>query len=318
MSAPSGAGTHAPLASGQAPTGSPTGVAPPSSARTVLVFAPWGSGSGELGRKRPLEANPEGPMSLTADASGRIVILDQVNGRLVRLDKDGKPIDTIALPVRAAQDVAAGKDGTLAVLDRLGDKQVALVGADGKVRGTLPVEGKGIAEGGAVTGVFVDGNDVYVEREHGQLVLIGNVSGTPAADRTEIPGRPTRDGRAFVSAFLGDPHPADLAYLTVNERPSMALRFTRKIPLPVAAMGIVLLESDRDGVVYLGVLGEREVAVLCIDERNGALLGTTTLPPNDMPEETFRDFAVLDAGGFVYSARDERGVTLMRGDCRSR
>jgi len=309
----------APAASNKIPSAMVPGVVPSSasSARSILAFSPWGSGPGELGRKRPQEANPEGPMSLASDPSGKILVLDQVNGRIVRLDKDGKPIDTISVPVRAAQDVATASDGSMAVLDRLGDKKIAMLGPDGKVRGMLPLEGKGIPEGGGVTGVFIDGNDIYVEREHGQLVLIGHVDGTPASDRTEIPGRPTRDGRAFVSAFLDEARPTELAYLTVNDRPSMALRFTRKVSLPVSASSIVLLDSDKGSVIYFGVLGAREVAVLCLDGTNGAVLGTTTLPPNDMPEETFRDFAVLDAGGFVYSARDERGVTLMRGDCRS-
>src|SRR4051794_21224892 len=50
----------------------------------AVVRAKWGSGPGELGRDRPKEGNPEAPMSVTVDGEGRAVVLDQVNGRIVR------------------------------------------------------------------------------------------------------------------------------------------------------------------------------------------------------------------------------------------
>ena len=38
----------------------------------------------QVGRDRPKEGNPEGPMSFAVDGRGRMHVLDQVNGRVVR------------------------------------------------------------------------------------------------------------------------------------------------------------------------------------------------------------------------------------------
>src|SRR5205807_10122919 len=101
--------------------------------------ARWGSGPGELGRAHPQEGNPEAPMSFVPTANG-LLVLDQVNARLVRFGADGSATE-VRLTQRAPQDVAVAADGTLAVLDRLGDKDVALLAPDGRALGTLPLAG---------------------------------------------------------------------------------------------------------------------------------------------------------------------------------
>jgi hypothetical protein len=291
----------------------------------VLVNASWGSGPGQLGHERPAEGNPEAPMSLTVDASGNIVVLDQVNGRLVRFGPDGRPLGTVPVPVRAAQDVAVARDGTLAVLDRLGDRRVSLVGPDGRVRADLPIEGANVPEGGGVTAVVVDGDDVYVEREHGPLVRIGDTSGREDRERSEIPGRPSRDGLSYVSAGLVD---AATGRFFVNsvERPSLQHRFTREIRLESVLAGIVMLDTDRAGTIYVAVLTHpagatteplpMTVRLLCLDPLQGRPLGQAALPANTSPEETFREMVVLDDGGVLYAVRTDEGVSLERFDCR--
>ena len=62
------------------------------------------------------------------------------------------------------------------LLDRLGDKNVTLTDANGKRIGTLPL---GSGDPGNITGVFVDGNTVYVEEGHGGLTGIGTTDGQP-------------------------------------------------------------------------------------------------------------------------------------------
>ncbi len=92
-------------------------------------------------------------------------------------------------------------------------------------------------------------------------------------------------------------------------------------------MSLTLLDSDLSGTLYLGVAGELPslsasapaqlgVRVFCIDSLEGKVLGQTDLPINTLPEETFRDFAVLDEGGILYRHLTENGVTLMRARCR--
>jgi hypothetical protein len=327
-SAPSRASASAPAAPSITvilDDGGTPAAAAPAVVNPVFVRTTWGSGPGQLGHELPQEANPEAPMSLTVDARGNVLVLDQVNQRLVRFGPDGQPAGTVRVDLRAAQDVATAADGTMAVLDRLGDRTVALLGPDGRERGRLPLEGANVPEGGGVTAVVVDGEDVYVEREHGPLVRIGDTAGRADEEREEIPGRPTRDGQSYINAGLVDPAAGRVLVNSV-ERPSKRHRFTRVMQIGLVVSGIVLLDTDRAGTIYLGVLGHSAndtsenptpgVRLLCLDPLQGSVLGAASLPANTTPEETFRDFSVLDEGGVMYAERSAEGVTLRRYDCK--
>lgn len=297
-----------------------------SEASRVAVRAAWGSGPNELGRTRPSEGNPEAPMSFATDALGRSFVLDQVNGRIARYDKDGKPLDSFLTTQQAPQDLALGPEGNALVLDRLVDKTVAVIGPDGRLLGELPVEGRGIEEGGGVTGVFVDGTDVYVEREHGDLVRIGDTEGNVDEERPEVPGRPSRDGQSFLNAGIVEVL-SGRVYVNSVERPSLEHRFTRELRMGAPTPGIVLLDTDLRGNIYLGLLLELGAAgpedeprpsirVLCLSPADGQPWGSADLPVSSMPEETFRDLVVLDEGGLLYAFRGESGVSYQRYECR--
>ncbi len=236
----------------------------------VVARFGWGSGEGRLGRSRPQEGNPEGPMSLTTGRNGAVVVLDQVNQRMVRLDRNGKVLGTTSLPVQAAQDVVLAKDGTAVVLDRLADRSLAIIGPDGAIKGELALVGKGLPEGGAATGVFLDGDDVYVEREHGDLVRAGTTAGVNDPLRPEVPGRPTRDGRTFLSATLVDRAGGTLT-VTAIDRPSREHRFTRQYGLGHPAVALVLLDADAAGTFYVGALQEAGAGALAELLHRGAL-----------------------------------------------
>lgn len=286
----------------------------------VFFSATWGSGRmDQLGRSRPSEANAEGPMSLTLDGKGRMYVLDQVNGRVLRVGADGKPETVIPLKQQeAAQDVAISRDGNVAVLDRYFSKSVVVYDDKGNPVGEIPLEGEGLEEPGLVTGVFVDGNDVYVEKEHGPLQRIGTTDGKPAADRGEIPGRPSRDGLSFINAGVIDVA-AGRMYVSAIDRPTMQHRFTRELRHGAEIRGILLLDTDKLGTIYLATQlvqnGSEVVILTCLEPLKGYPTGSAQLPVNTLPEETFRDFAVLDDGGVVYSVRTEQGVSYQRYDC---
>jgi hypothetical protein len=308
-----GATSAAPLAE---PSSSPAPVVAPTApvSRTFAALR-WGSGAGQLGHKRPREGNPEGPMSVAVDGRGDALVVDQVNGRLVRLGPGGIPHGEQRVG-EGAQDVAVARDGTVAVLDRLLDKAVTLYAPDGRAVGTLAIEGKGIAEGGQVTGVFVDGGDVYVEREHGQLVRVGSTTGDPGGGRTELPGRPTRDGTSFVSAGID----GGRVYLTANTRATGQHRYTRPLPDELAVRGLLLLDTDRLGTVYVVTLsaapdGTPSESLVCAALADGHVLGSVPVTPNTMPEETFREFAVMDGGGVLHEEMSDEGATFVRYDC---
>ncbi|AKT35953.1 hypothetical protein [Chondromyces crocatus] len=318
--APSGGGSPARSAP-HAVQGSSRATSPPSSAGPELVVtASWGAALGQLGRERPDEGNPEAPMSLAADGKGRLLVLDQINHRLVRYGVDGKPETSLPIDLRTAQDVTVAPDGSVAVLERIHEKAVVLFDEAGKPRGALPLLGEGIDEAGHVTGVFVDGDDVYAEREHGPLVKLGDTRGTPASPRTEIPGRPSRDGALYLNAGIIQAD-AGRAYVAAIDRARMANRFTRELRFDAVLGSIRLLDSDRAGVIYFAVQtrpsgsGDETLLLTCLDPANGQTLGGAVMPVNTLPEETFRDLAVLDEGGVLHALRTEAGTSYQRYDC---
>ncbi len=214
--------------------------------------------------------------------------------------------------------MAITDDGKVAVLDRYTSKSIVIYDEKGNVSGEIPLQGEGIEETGLVTGVFADGKDVYVEKEHGSLVRVGTTDGQPASDRGEVPGRPSRDGQSFLHTGVIDP-PAGRMYVSAVDRPTMQHRFTRELRLGAAIHGILMLDSDKLGTIYIATLLEQngtEVVILtCLEPLNGFPVGSASLPVNTMPEETFRDLAVLDDGGVIYSVRTEQGVSYQRYDC---
>ncbi len=309
------------------PVGTVTAAPSAVGAPQPTITAEWGSALGMLGRARPEEANPEAPMSLAVGPDGTTWVLDQVNGRLVRYGKDGKPIDSVPLPVDGAQDVTVAKDGSVLVLDRLVDKRVAVLGPDGKVKGHLSLEGKGLSDTGGATGVFTDGKDVYVEREHEQAVKVGDTDGKSSSDDKEIPGRPTRDGKGYVRAWLGEIPGSRLFVTGYDKGAEPSHRFTRQITTPMAMTGIVALDSDAMGIIYVAVIGgaidasgepvgDPIVSLYCLEPAHGVPIGQATLPANTSPEETFRELAILPEGGAIYMTRTESGVSITPVDCR--
>lgn len=266
-----------------------------------------------------MEGNPEGPMSFAVDSQGRMLVLDQVNRRMVRYGADGKPLGEVPLELRSPQDVASGEDGSTAVMDRLVNKSVAIYDAEGSLKGEIPLEGEGVPKGGLLSGVFVDGNDVYVEREHGSLVRIGDTQGRPAQDRAELPGRPSRDGLYFLRAGISGAEEGRV-YVTSFERATKAHRFTRELHLNMPARTILLLDTDRQGTIYLATVVEpapnKELLLLsCLEPEKGVPIGKAELPVNNMPEETFRTLVVLADGGVLFALMTSAGVTYQRYDC---
>jgi len=283
----------------------------------ALVAASWGGGASDLGREQPDEGSPSGPMSFAVDDRGHMWVLDQVNGRIQRFT-DGKVDQTLPLDRATAQDMAIADDGTIAVLDRFGGEDVLLYGPDGTIVGSIPFAGEGLEGPGFVTGVFVDGEDVYIERERGPLVLIGNTKGQAASPQTEIPGRPSRDGKSYLKAGITDAAQGR-TYVVSNARPSGEHRFTREITFDASVWAIVLLDTDLSGTIYFAAEladgSDHTIVLTCLDPMTGVPQGTASLPANTLPDETFRDLVVLDEGGVVAALRTESGVTYETYDC---
>ncbi len=280
---------------------------------TPLVRARWGGGEGELGRHRMQEGNAEAPMSL-ALAGSDVLVLDQVNARVVRYDAQGRASGSFAATA-TTQELTVADDGTTVLLDRLVDKKVTLVGPSGRRVGEVPLPASA-GEAGLLTGLFVDGNDVYVEREHGALVRVGTTDGQPSAEPKSLQGRPSKDGVLLLSATLSDA-PAGLAVVNAFDRKLGALRFARQVGFARPAHVVAMLDTDAKGTIYLGLwAGEgAQVHVACMDPADGRVRGRVVVPLSETPEESFRDFAVRADGTIVFSHRTEQGVELRTATC---
>ena len=275
----------------------------------VRLSAKWGGGQGELGRERPQEGNPEGPMSF-AFAGDDMFVLDQVNGRLAKFDKKGKLQRTIDTKSTTIQDLTVAKDGAVIALDRLADKTISVYDANGKKTGEHPLSGGKVGETGLVTGVFTDGKDIYVEKEHGALVHVGTTDGKPADDTKELAGRPSKDGTLLLTAVIAAPREGRLV-LNAVDRKTGSLRFARQINVPRPARSIVLLDSDAKGTIYVGAAcgpSDNLAEIACLDPKDGHVVGRVDVPLSTLPEESFRDFVVTDDGAIVYALRTDDGV----------
>ncbi len=304
-----------------APAATPTGAVATSAAITAgdagisaRLRATWGSSPGELGHVRPQEGNAEGPMSF-ALAGDDLVVVDQVNGRLVRYGPDGKVKGTT--PIAATvQDVAVAKDGKMLLLDRLGEKAITLTDASGRAIGRLPLDKERVGETGNITGVFADGKDVWVEKEHGILVRVGSVDGEPAEGHDELAGRPSKDGTLLLTATIASKAGGRVAVNAVD-RNTAALRFARALTFPRPLEGLVLLDTDDKGTIYVGAAGggAGRATVACLDGADGHALGFVTVPHSTSVDESFRDFTVAGDGTIVVALRTEQGVEYLSVRC---
>jgi hypothetical protein len=298
----------------------PTSSANSPGSNRVVFEAPWGGGSlDQLGHEHPEEGNPIGPMSLAVDGKGRVFVLDEINGRVVRRGADGKPDKEVKLDTQTPEDLVVADDGSMAVLDRHSGQAVTVYGDDGSIKGALPLTGSEIDDPGLVTGVFSDGSDIYAEKEHGQLVKLGNTSGVAAVPQTTIPGRPSRDGLSFLNAGITDAE-SGRAWVSAIDRATSQNRFTRELRLRGVIHSIVLLDSDKSGTIYFAAEIQEpgappEVQLACLEPTHGEILGGAVLQASAMPDETFRDFVVQDEGGVIYAVRTPKGVTYYEADC---
>jgi hypothetical protein len=287
----------------------------------LMVHGLWGSDPGQFGRKHAQEdGSPEAPMAIAAHG-GEVDVVDQVNRRVQRF-KDGRLIGTITVGSDAIQDVAPMRGGRTALLDRLADGNVSVYGPDGKLENQLPIVGKGIAEGGEVTGVFADDSGLYLERDHGSLVRVGNADGTVDADRPEMLGRPSRDGRYALQVEIANRDAGELV-VRATDRQTGQVAWTQTVKADAPLVHVVMLDSDRSGNVYVGAeVGSESTqepyelydvhTMAARLSSTGTPRGQLRLPALGEADETFRPLTVDDDGVLYLMAPDNDGMQLLR------
>lgn len=290
----------------------------PGPAGAIHLEARWGKGAAELGHKLGEEA-PEGPMSLAVGRKGDLWVLDQVNSRIQHFDATGKLAGSIPV-AETTQDLAIGPRGELYTLDRLGKSEVVAYDAAGRALARDAVVGGPIDEGGAVTGLFVDEDGVYLEREHTDSVKIGGGDGQFDAERPVAPGRPSRDGSAFLRAAIGR-RGSPVVTVTVFGKDGTQ-RWQKPLAFPHGVLHLLLLDTDRRGHLFVGAevadespgpphgLVNLEVVVLRLGLADGAAMGALELAASTRPEEILRELTVTDDGDVVQMLALDDGVRI--------
>lgn len=310
------AGSQAPA---QAPEAAP---ARPARKETLVLAAPWGSQPGEVGRNPAQESNPEGPMSLWVDAEGRLLVLDQVNMR-VQVFEDGKAVRSVGLPTDTVQELVLDGKGDILAMDRLAERSVLNLDAEGKIRNEVALEGPGVPEGGGVTGMFWREDGLWVEVEHRGLVRIMDAQGNPDPNRPDLPGRISADGQFLVHAALEGPNSVVVLF-----RPMAAqgeLQPLARIGFPLQILHIVSLDTDMLGRIYLAAHlvrfrqvdpfdAELEALLMVVLGPDGRELGRIPLKVPPLPEEQFRSIFVTPDGVIYQLLLTEEGARVYRYD----
>lgn len=264
-------------------------------------------------------------MSAAPLANGELLVLDQVNLRLQRYSRDGRLLGAQRIGSGTAQDLVVDGSGRTHVLSRHGDGTgIESYGADGRLERTINVVGGRVSEGGAITGLFSDRSGLYVETGNDELVRVANAKGEQAKLDETIPGRPTKDGRLYIKAGIID-KAAGRAYVQAHRADGSsppALAWERPLAFSAPLLHILLLDSDGEGRVYLGVetanedasthqLSDLATVVVRLEGSAGKLTGTLSLPPTtEDPTERFRPLVVGEDGTVYQLLASPNGFTI--------
>ena len=282
----------------------------------LIWFAPWGDGSGELGKSEPSKANPAGPASFWTDGVTSIV-LDQVNSRLCRFERD-RFAGCFDIGADTYQDLAVDEKARVWLVDRLAGRRVSVFGPGGGLLAEFPLLGGAVKEGGGVTGLFVYDDGCWVEVEHGEAVRIATAE-LERSVRRRRPGRLSRDGRWLLSAAPRDRRTTGVFVRPASE-PSTSPRLLSYVRFGLPLLHLLLLDGTGSSVVigaYLAsfssahpyVVEQRRIEVVEID-MDGRELSRLVLQAPELELEQFRPL-VLGKDGKIYQLWfGRRGVEL--------
>lgn len=273
---------------------------------TIVLRAGWGSGAGELG-KRDEGARP-GPMSLAVADDGSLLVLDQVNRRVVRY-ANGQPQAALSIAAETTEDIAIEGDHLWTLVYEPGEspgyriERYPLAGAGAPVQHVLDRSFQ------LVTGLFVDGRDVWVEMEHDVQRRVVRQGVVDRQGRPEL-GRPDRAGRGFrLSALRDGTHQARVHRVVPGDGVYPMLVAQTQQPL----VGVQALETDAQGRTFLGIVtgaeGEPLRSLMLVADGSGLVVIELS---GKRVTEAFRPLAVGRDGSVYELETGEEGVTVRR------
>lgn len=206
------------------------------------LFLPWDD---SVGRIRGNEADSEGPKSFAVKPDGGVLLLDQVNLRVLDLDADGELIRYIALPAATFDDVEQYDGRAVLVLDRLAARTLLVMDLVGTPLAEVELQGRGIDRSGLVTAMLPRSDGVWLEVSHRYSVKVLDRHLQPCT-RQIVMGRPVERGRSLHGALDGRGGVTLRRSLRNDRSAAGAVTLTGQAPF----RRIVWLDEDADGAVY--------------------------------------------------------------------
>lgn len=277
----------------------------------IIVRAGWGSGPGQLGKLD--EASRPGPMDLAVADDGTLHVLDQVNRRIQRFTPAGASWPPLPLSAQTAEYIALSNQGVwvLSYERQSAGHILELVGRSGVHKRQALAAGTDL-----ITGLFSDGEQVWIEQRHDRLTKVWPVKKAGQA----VLGRPNRGepGQHLLAArdaeggvLLAGVIPMEGTFPMVTFKPADGAEI-------VAIEG---LRSDKAGRVYLALkLADRitspgqdwvDVRRVCVVYRPGARPIIVEMAA-ELATDMNNYLAVGPGGGLFQLHTTEAGVLIRR------
>ncbi|MBU1411576.1 hypothetical protein KKD52_01965 [Myxococcota bacterium] len=207
-----------------------------------FLFLAWDA---DVGRFLGDEADSEGPKSFATKADGGLLILDQVNLRILDFDPAGRELPAYALPGPAFDDVGEAAGRFVLALDRLVTRTLLVYDLDGSIVTELDLVGHGIEHAGLITAMFARTDGVWLEVSHRHSVRVLDAAMGPC-ERRIVLGRPIEGGRSLIGTL---DRPAGGARISIGPRNAAKPDATLTIPGELPIRRIVALDADAKGRV---------------------------------------------------------------------
>lgn len=223
----------------------PAPSAPSRAALAGRILLPWDAA---VGRVLGDESASEGPMSFALEPGGGLLVLDQVNARVLELDGQGDVEGVIALPSRTFDDVEQYEGRAVVALDRLVGRVLRVMDRQGELLVEVPLEGRGIEQGGAVTAMLPRPDGVWLEVDHRYSVRVLDRALQPC-ERQVVLGRPIANGRSLRAALDGNGG----VVLATAGRAVAAAEESATLRGGAPIERIVWLDADRRGRIHVAL-----------------------------------------------------------------
>lgn len=226
-------------------------VAPGAALPKPWAFLAWDK---DVGRVIGNESDSEGPKSFAVRPDGTVLVLDQVNQRILDLDAKGAVTGIVDLPTGTFDDVEQFEGRAVIAIDRLVTRTLRVMDNKGAVLTEVGLEGRGIERPGLVTAMLPRPDGVWLEVQHRHSVKVLDRTLAPC-DRQIVLGRPMANGLS-LHAELDGRGGVNVSIARRGDR-AAAVRATLTADSPIRR--IVWSDTDAKGRVHV-VLHEADFA----------------------------------------------------------